>query len=381
MSGKLRVLTVFGTRPEAIKMAPVVRVLAAAADVDARVCITAQHREMLDQVLDLFAIVPDYDLNLMKRGQDLTDITVSVLQGLRSVLAEFQPDLLLVHGDTTTTLSASLAAYYQRIAVGHVEAGLRTGNIFSPWPEEINRKVAGTVARLHFAPTERSRANLLAENVPADHVHVTGNTVIDALRDIVARLEADETLSGELAARFGLDARKRMILVTGHRRESFGEGFERICAALAQIARRDDVEIVYPVHLNPNVKGPVEAHLGGVANIHLIAPQDYLPFVYLMHRSTLILTDSGGVQEEAPSLGKPVLVMRDTTERPEAVEAGTVRLVGTDAGLIVESVDRLLDDRTAYEAMSFAHNPYGDGQAAGRILSAIRQWRPEPAER
>jgi UDP-N-acetylglucosamine 2-epimerase (non-hydrolysing) len=381
MSGKLRVLTVFGTRPEAIKMAPVVRALAAAEDVDARVCITAQHREMLDQVLDLFAIVPDYDLNLMKPGQDLTDITVSALQGLRTVLAEFQPDLLLVHGDTTTTLSASLAAYYQRIAVGHVEAGLRTGNIFSPWPEEINRKVAGTVARLHFAPTERSRANLLAENVPADHVHVTGNTVIDALRDIVARLETDDALSGELAARFGLDAGKRMILVTGHRRESFGEGFERICAALAQIVRRDDVEIVYPVHLNPNVKGPVEAHLGGVANIHLIEPQDYLPFVYLMHRSTLILTDSGGVQEEAPSLGKPVLVMRDTTERPEAVEAGTVRLVGTDAGLIVESVDRLLDDRAAYETMSFAHNPYGDGQAAGRILSAIRQWRPEPAER
>ena len=381
MNRKLRILTVFGTRPEAIKMAPVVHALAAAADVDARVCITAQHREMLDQVLDLFAIVPDYDLNLMKPGQDLTDITVSVLQGLRSVLAEFQPDLLLVHGDTTTTLSASLAAYYQRIAVGHVEAGLRTGNIFSPWPEEVNRKVAGTVARLHFAPTERSRANLLAENVPTDHVHVTGNTVIDALRDIVARLETDDALSGELAARFGLDAGKRMILVTGHRRESFGEGFERICAALAQIARRDDVEIVYPVHLNPNVRRPVEAHLGGVANIHLIAPQDYLPFVYLMHRSTLILTDSGGVQEEAPSLGKPVLVMRDTTERPEAVEAGTVRLVGTDAGLIVESVDRLLDDRAAYEAMSFAHNPYGDGQAAGRILSAIRQWRPEPAER
>lgn len=381
MSGKLRVLTVFGTRPEAIKMAPVVRALAAAEDVDARVCITAQHREMLDQVLDLFAIVPDYDLNLMKPGQDLTDITVNALQGLRTVLAEFQPDLLLVHGDTTTTLSASLAAYYQRIAVGHVEAGLRTGNIFSPWPEEINRKVAGTVARLHFAPTERSRANLLAENVPADHVHVTGNTVIDALRDIVARLETDDALSGELAARFGLDAGKRMILVTGHRRESFGEGFGRICAALAKIARRDDVEIVYPVHLNPNVKGPVEAHLGGVANIHLIAPQDYLPFVYLMHRSTLILTDSGGVQEEAPSLGKPVLVMRDTTERPEAVEAGTVRLVGTDAGLIVESVDRLLDDRAAYETMSFAHNPYGDGQAAGRILSAIRQWRPESVER
>lgn len=381
MSRKLRVLTVFGTRPEAIKMAPVVRALAAAEDVDARVCITAQHREMLDQVLDLFAIVPDYDLNLMRPGQDLTDITVSVLQGLRTVLAKFQPDLLLVHGDTTTTLSASLAAYYQRIAVGHVEAGLRTGNIFSPWPEEINRKVAGTVARLHFAPTERSRANLLAENVPADHVHVTGNTVIDALRNIVARLETDDALSGELAARFGLDAGKRMILVTGHRRESFGEGFERICAALAQIARRDDVEVVYPVHLNPNVKGPVEAHLGGVANIRLIAPQDYQPFVYLMHRSTLILTDSGGVQEEAPSLGKPVLVMRDTTERPEAVEAGTVRLVGTDAGLIVASVDRLLDDRAAYEAMSFAHNPYGDGQSAGRILSAIRQWQREFAER
>lgn len=382
MGRRLRVLTAFGTRPEAIKMAPVVRALAAADDMDARVCITAQHREMLDQVLDLFAITPDYDLNLMKPGQDLTDITVSVLQGLRPILAEFQPDLLLVHGDTTTTLSASLAAYYRRIAVGHVEAGLRTGNILSPWPEEVNRKVAGTITRLHFAPTERSRANLLAENVPAADVHVTGNTVIDALQDVVARLETDTSLSAELAARFDLDAGKRMILVTGHRRESFGDGFERICAALARIARREDVEIVYPVHLNPNVKGPVEAHLGDVANVHLIAPQDYLPFVHLMHRSALILTDSGGVQEEAPSLGKPVLVMRDTTERPEAVEAGTVRLVGTDVDLIVESVDRLLDDRAAYEAMSFAHNPYGDGRAAGRILSAIRQWRSgiEPVE-
>jgi UDP-N-acetylglucosamine 2-epimerase (non-hydrolysing) len=371
MTDRLRVLSVFGTRPEAIKMAPVVRALAAAAHIDARVCVTAQHREMLDQVLGLFAITPDYDLNLMKPGQDLTDITSAVLQGLRPVLAEFQPQLLLVHGDTTTTLAASLAAYYGRVAVGHVEAGLRTGNIYSPWPEEINRRVAGALTTLHFAPTEGSRANLLAENVAESAIAVTGNTVIDALHSVVAMVENDP---GQFAAQFAFDPAKRMILVTGHRRESFGGGFDRICAALAQIAERDDVEIVYPVHLNPNVRGPVEAQLSGRANVHLIAPQDYLPFVWLMNRSTLILTDSGGVQEEAPSLGKPVLVMRDTTERPEAVAAGTVRLVGTDVAAIVGNVNDLLDNQAAYDAMSFAHNPYGDGNASQRILAAIDQW-------
>lgn len=352
-------------------MAPVVKVLAETDKIEARVCVTAQHREMLDQVLELFSIKPDYDLNLMKPGQDLTDITANVLEGLKPVLGEFRPNLVLVHGDTTTTLAASLAAYYQRIPVGHVEAGLRTGNILSPWPEEVNRKVAGSIARLHFAPTDRSRQNLLAENVPADHIHVTGNTVIDALQEVVSRIENDTVLAQDLATRIPLDPTRKMILVTGHRRESFGGGFERICGALRRTAQRQDVEIVYPVHLNPNVKGPVEALLSGLPNVHLIEPQDYLPFVYLMHRSTLILTDSGGVQEEAPSLGKPVLVMRDTTERPEAVEARTVRLVGTDEDLIVSSVEQLLDDQAAYEAMSFAHNPYGGGRAARRIVEAI----------
>jgi len=368
---KFRVLSVFGTRPEAIKMAPVVKRLSSAEWVEARVCVTAQHREMLDQVLSLFDIQPDFDLNLMKPGQDLTDITANVLLGLRPILTELEPDLVLVHGDTTTTLAASLAAYYHRIPVGHVEAGLRTGNILSPWPEEINRKVTGTITRLHFAPTAASRANLLAENVPDSHIFTTGNTVIDALQVVTMRIENDAALRAELASRFLLNDSRRLILVTGHRRESFGEGFDRICSALASIAQRSDVEIVYPVHLNPNVKRPVEEKLGHLSNVHLIPPQDYLPFVYLMHRSTLILTDSGGVQEEAPSLGKPVLVMRETTERPEAVEAGTVRLVGTEEGLIVSNVNRLLDDPVAYDSMSFAHNPYGDGQASQRILSAI----------
>lgn len=377
MPRSMRVLTVFGTRPEAIKMAPVVKALAATEQIEARVCVTAQHREMLDQVLDLFRIVPDYDLNLMKPGQDLTDITANVLHGLKPVLAEFAPDLVLVHGDTTTTLAASLAAYYQRVPVGHVEAGLRTGNILSPWPEEVNRKVAGAITRLHFAPTDRSRLNLLAENVPAEHIHVTGNTVIDALQEVVARIEKDPVLALDLAGRLPLDPTRRMILVTGHRRESFGGGFERICSALRRIAERVDVEIVYPVHLNPNVKGPVETLLSGLSNVHLIEPQDYLPFVYLMHRSTLILTDSGGVQEEAPSLGKPVLVMRDTTERPEAVDAGTVRLVGTDEDLIVSSVGHLLDEQAAYDAMSVAHNPYGDGLAAQRIIERILAYSNE----
>ena len=358
-------------------MAPVVRALALADDIDGRVCVTAQHREMLDQVLDLFAITPDYDLDLMRPGQGLEDITAGVLHALTPALDAFRPQLVLVHGDTTTTLAASLAAYYRKIPVGHVEAGLRTGNILSPWPEEVNRKVAGAIATLHFAPTEQSKQNLLAEAVSADAILVTGNTVIDALIDVVAKLDADKTQTEAFEQKFGLDPTKRMILVTGHRRESFGDGFVRICDALAALAARDDVEIVYPVHLNPNVKGPVEEKLSSFSNVHLIPPQEYLPFVYLMSRAAVILTDSGGVQEEAPSLGKPVLVMRETTERPEAVDAGTVKLVGTDTALIVAEVTRLLDDKAAYEAMSFAHNPYGDGKAVDRILSRIRQYAAE----
>jgi UDP-N-acetylglucosamine 2-epimerase (non-hydrolysing) len=329
---------------------------------------------MLDQVLDLFAIAPDHDLDLMKPGQGLHEITSAALNGLRGVIERESPDLVLVHGDTTTTLAASLAAYYARIPLGHVEAGLRTRDIYSPWPEEVNRKVAGAIARLHFAPTQASRANLLRESVPDDHIVVTGNTVIDALIEVVAKLEADADLSTALDARFGLDPDRRTILVTGHRRESFGAGFEQICAALAKLAQRGDCQIVYPVHLNPNVKGPVEALLGANAAVRLIEPQDYLPFVHLMRRAHIILTDSGGVQEEAPSLGKPVLVMRETTERPEAIEAGTVRLVGTDPALIVREAMRLLDDQGAHEAMARAHNPYGDGLAAGRIREAIAQF-------
>lgn len=376
----LRVLSVFGTRPEAIKMAPVVKALAAAEDVEARVCVTGQHREMLDQVLALFRIVPDYDLAIMQQGQTLGDVTSAVLKGLDSVLAEFRPDIVLVHGDTTTTLAASLAAYYRQAPVGHVEAGLRTGNIYSPWPEEINRKVTGSIAELHFAPTSQSRANLRREGVPDAQIIVTGNTVIDALQDVVKLIDEDATLSAGLADHFGAaiapdNGNRRMILVTGHRRESFGDGFERICEALARLSEQPNVDIVYPVHLNPNVKEPVERLLGGRDNIHLIPPQDYLPFVYLMSRATLIITDSGGVQEEAPSLGKPVLVMRDTTERPEAVEAGTVKLVGTDVETIVASAMELLENPQAYAGMSRAHNPYGDGLAAERILGALRVWK------
>jgi UDP-N-acetylglucosamine 2-epimerase (non-hydrolysing) len=376
---KLKTLCIFGTRPEAIKMAPVVKALAAAEGIEARVCVTAQHREMLDQVLALFSIRPDYDLNLMRPGQGLHEITAGVLAGLKPVLEDFRPDLVLVHGDTTTTLAASLAAYYAQIPVGHVEAGLRTGNIYSPWPEEVNRKVTSAITRMHFAPTAQAQGNLLAEGVQAAHITVTGNTVIDALHDAVAMIEADAALAARLDGEFALDPARRLVLVTGHRRESFGGGFERICEALADLARRDDVEIVYPVHLNPNVRGPVNRILGAAPNIRLIAPQDYLPFVYLMRRATIILTDSGGVQEEAPSLGKPVLVMRETTERPEAVEAGTVRLVGTDTARIVAEATGLLDSRTAYEAMSFAHNPYGDGKATARIIDTIRSWHADSA--
>jgi len=370
----LKVLTVFGTRPEAIKMAPVVRALVNASGVEVKVCVTAQHRQMLDQVLDLFSITPDFDLNLMTPGQDLTDITAKVLTGMREVLRTWRPDYVLVHGDTTTTFATSLAAYYERIPVGHVEAGLRTGNIYSPWPEEVNRCLTGVVAALHFAPTEHAKRNLLNEGVREDAICVTGNTVVDALLDVVQRLKSDTALARQLDSQFSfLNAGKRLILVTGHRRENFGSGFENICAALTEISHWPDVEVVYPVHLNPNVQEPVNRILKGNPNVHLIAPVDYLPFVYLMNRATILLTDSGGIQEEAPSLGKPVLVMRDTTERPEAVAAGTVRLVGTTAGSIVNGIRRLLDDSVEYARMSGANNPYGDGTSASQIVSFLRE--------
>lgn len=374
-----KILSVFGTRPEAIKMAPVVKLLEQAGDMESRVCVTGQHREMLDQVLQLFAIEPDYDLNLMRAGQSLVDITNGVLSGLDEVLGAYRPDLVLVHGDTTTTFVASLASYYRQVAVGHVEAGLRTGNIYSPWPEELNRKLTGSIARLHFAPTAQARDNLVAENIDPDNILITGNTVIDALKHAVGLLEDDQPLMSQFASRFGLDPAKRMVLVTGHRRESFGSGFQRICDALSGLAERQDLEIVYPVHLNPNVRAPVTERLAHLPNVHLIEPVEYLPFVYLMSKSALILTDSGGVQEEAPSLGKPVLVMRDTTERPEAVAAGTVKLVGTDASQIMREAFQLLDDMQAYERMSVAHNPYGDGLAASRIVEAIRQFAQNAA--
>ena len=366
-----KVLLVFGTRPEAIKMAPVYKELKCAQKVQVKVAVTGQHREMLDQVLKLFDIKPDYDLKVMKPGQGLTEITAAVLTRLKPVLEEFEPDLLLVHGDTTTTLSASLAAYYQHIPVGHVEAGLRTGNIYSPWPEEINRRLTAPIAQLHFAPTEKAAENLKSEDISVDQIAITGNTVIDALLEVVAKLENDQSQSVAFDKQFGIDPTKRLILVTGHRRESFGGGFNRICSAISNLVKREDVQIIYPVHLNPNVKNPVESSLGELERVKLIAPQDYLPFVHLMRRSDIILTDSGGVQEEAPSLGKPVLVMRDTTERPEAVDAGTVKLVGTDDELIVKATAQLLDDPADYETMSKAHNPYGDGNASARILKAI----------
>lgn len=368
----MKVLSVFGTRPEAIKMAPVVKALAANPAFEAKVCVTAQHRQMLDQVLDIFDIKPDFDLNLMKPAQDLSDITSNVLLGMREVYKQWLPDIILVHGDTTTTLAASLSAYYAKVKVGHVEAGLRTGNKFAPWPEEINRRITGVLADIHFAPTPKAQANLLAEGVKANTVHVTGNTVIDALLDVVHRVRTDDLLKTRFERQFDyIDASKRLILVTGHRRENFGVGFENICHALAQLAQRGDVQVVYPVHLNPNVQEPVRRILGNVENVKLIEPQDYLPFIYLMDRSALLITDSGGVQEEAPSLGKPVLVMRDTTERPEAVDAGTVKLVGTDLAAIVNEAQHLLDDQKAYDAMAHAHNPYGDGLAAQRIQQIL----------
>ncbi|MWV55115.1 non-hydrolyzing UDP-N-acetylglucosamine 2-epimerase [Chlorobium phaeovibrioides] len=390
---KTKVLIVFGTRPEAIKMAPLVKEFARHADVfETVVAVTGQHREMLDQVLGLFGIVPRYDLNIMKQGQDLYDITSRVLLGMRDVLEAARPDYVFVHGDTTTSTATALAAFYQTIPVAHIEAGLRTRNIYSPWPEEMNRQVTGRIASLHFAPTALSRENLLQEHVADDRIWVTGNTVIDALNWVVEKIGADRDMERQVLeelASFGLSEElvrgwngrasgsgRRLVLMTGHRRENFGEGFMGICNAVADLAGRyPSVDFVYPMHLNPNVRKPIREVFGdgsGFGNVYFIEPLEYLPFVYLMNRSYLVLTDSGGIQEEAPGLGKPVLVMRDTTERPEAVEAGTVRLVGTDRMVIALEVARLLDDGGHYERMSRASNPYGDGKACERVVGVVK---------
>lgn len=379
-----KILLVFGTRPEAIKMAPLVHEFKKHPEqFETLVCVTGQHREMLDQVLELFQIVPDVDLNIMKSGQDLYDVTSRVLVGMRDVLKELAPDVVLVHGDTTTSMAAALAAFYQQVPVGHVEAGLRTGNIYSPWPEEMNRLMTGRIATYHFSPTPLSRQNLLKENVNADQIVVTGNTVIDALHWVVNKIHSEQGLQRELhdsILRFGYDTDrlakgKRLVLITGHRRENFGEGFLNICHAIKTLSMRyPEVDFVYPVHLNPNVRKPVIEILGdGSENVFLIDPLQYLPFVYLMERSYLILTDSGGIQEEAPGLGKPVLVMRNTTERPEAVEAGTVLLVGTVRETIESSVSELLEDKVLYNKMSQAQNPYGDGCACQRIVAFLNR--------
>ena len=368
-----KIMVVFGTRPEAIKMAPLVQGLMNNKKVTVKVCVTAQHREMLDQVLDLFEICPDYDLDLMTKGQSPQEVISSILSDLRLILKDFSPDLILVHGDTATTLAASIAAYYEKISLGHVEAGLRTGNLYSPWPEEANRKLVSVLTKYHFAPTESSKINLINEGYDKDSIFVTGNTVIDALFFVKKKLTEDNVLGLELDRKFAfLDCNKKLILVTGHRRESFGEGFESICKALLKIIEsHHDVEVLYPVHLNPKVQEPVRRILGEKKGIHLIEPQHYLEFVYLMNRSYLILTDSGGIQEEAPSLGKPVLVMRDKTERPEAISAGTVKLVGTNKNSIVNNVSTLLTSREEYSRMSFAHNPYGDGTSTEKIIKLI----------
>ena len=374
-------MVVFGTRPEAIKMAPVISALRTRPGIQTLVAVTAQHRLMLDQVLELFGIVPDDDLNLMRANQGLPDLFSRILTGMSEVIARRKPDLVLVHGDTSTTLAAAMAAFYARVPVGHVEAGLRTGNMNAPWPEEMNRRLVTPLAQLHFAPTIGARDNLLAEGVEESQIRVTGNTVVDALLQSVAQIQEDQALAAKLDSSlptFGLS--RRLVLVTGHRRESFGEGFENICRALGRIAELDDVEVVYPVHLNPNVQIPVRRLLGGRANVHLIAPIDYLPFVQLMRRASLIITDSGGIQEEAPTLGKPVLVMRDVSERPEAVVAGTARLVGTNPDTIYEAVQELLQSPTEYAAMASARNPYGDGLAAARIVEHIEACRTTGAK-
>lgn len=387
------IMLVFGTRPEAIKMAPLVKKFQEQSDrIETVVCVTGQHRQMLDQVLNLFGIKPDFDLNIMKTGQDLYDVTSRVLLGMRDVLKEARPDVVLVHGDTTTSTAAALAAFYQQIPVGHVEAGLRTHNIYSPWPEEMNRLITGRIASFHFAPTPLSRKNLMREAIPDQQILVTGNTVIDALYWVVDKIKQDQTLDAQLAnilkeAGYDvdrLDGGRRLVLITGHRRENFGEGFIHMCTAIRDLANRyPNVDFVYPMHLNPNVRRPIQQVFEGLdslssgegwgeaGNLFFIEPLEYLSFVYLMEKSTIVLTDSGGIQEEAPGLGKPVLVMRDTTERPEALDAGTVKLVGTDYDKIVSEVSLLLDDSQAYAAMSQAVNPYGDGEACGRIVNAL----------
>lgn len=381
-----KVMLVFGTRPEAIKMAPLVKEFQRyAEEFDTVVCVSGQHRELLDQVLSIFDIVPDYDLHVMKQGQDLYDITSRVLLGMRDVLRESKPDVVLVHGDTTTSMAAALAAFYQQIPVGHVEAGLRTHNIYSPWPEEMNRLITGRIATYNFAPTQLSRQNLLNEAVKDDSIFVTGNTVIDALHWVVDKIREEKTLSQSLAEelrRGGYDTSrladgKKLVLITGHRRENFGEGFLQMCRAIKTLTERyPEVDFVYPMHLNPNVRKPIHEVFGekldGLKNMFFIEPLEYLCFVFLMEKAHIVLTDSGGIQEEAPGLGKPVLVMRDTTERPEAVEAGTVRLVGTDYDAIVDNVSTLLDNQDVYNRMSQAVNPYGDGYACSRIVEALR---------
>lgn len=371
----MKILVVFGTRPEAIKMAPLVKHLESDAYFDVGVCITAQHRQMLDKVLDLFSIEPDYDLNVMQPGQSLTELTARIIQGMEPVLHDFQPDMVLVHGDTSTTFCASLACYYQQIPIGHVEAGLRTGDLYSPWPEEANRKLTGAIAKYHFSPTEKARQNLLDENIDSQKILVTGNTVIDALLYAKNKIDADSSMLAESFHKFFpmLDETRRVVLVTGHRRENFGQGFEQLCEALQKIALAyPSCDIVYPVHLNPNVQEPVNRLIGDIDNIYLIPPVDYLPFVYLMMHAKIILTDSGGIQEEAPSLGKPVLVTRNTTERPEALEAGTVKLVGTSPDRIMEEVSNLLENNGYYNEVAFAHNPYGDGAACDRIVKFLK---------
>ncbi len=380
MNLKKKILIVFGTRPEAIKMAPLVKAFENyQSDFETKVCVTAQHREMLDQVLDIFEIDPAYDLDLMKKDQDLYDVTSNILGSFKKVLDDFSPDLVLVHGDTTTTFSVSLSCYYKKIAVGHVEAGLRTGNIYSPWPEEVNRKLTGAIANYHFAPTEKSKENLLKENVEINDILVTGNTVVDALFLALKKIDENQSLKDklvsetvELLPNVNLDEDK-IVLITGHRRENFGEGFRNICGAIKELANKfKETTFVYPVHLNPNVKGPVNELLTGIPNVRLIAPLGYLSFIHLMSKSYLILTDSGGIQEEAPSLGKPVLVMRDTTERPEAVNAGTVKLVGTNKDLIIAEVSKLIEDAAYHAKMSNAVNPYGDGNACERIINHLK---------
>ena len=371
-----KVMVVFGTRPEAIKMAPVVKACTVRPELEVKVCVTAQHRQMLDQMMEIFGLSADFDLNVMAPDQTLGDVTCKVLKGMEGVFAQWKPDKVLVQGDTTTVMAAALAAFYHKIEVGHVEAGLRSGNIYSPWPEEMNRLIAGCLATQHYAPTPRSRDNLLREGKNPATVFTTGNTVIDSLHEAVRIMDADVALTARLAAQFPfLDPAKRLVLVTGHRRENFGEGFIHVCNAIARVAKREDVQVVYPMHMNPNVRKPVNAMLGGLPNVHLIEPLDYLSFLFMMRKSYLIMTDSGGVQEEAPSLGKPVIVMRDTTERPEAVDAGTVILAGTETKAMASAAERLLDDSAFYDRMAHAVNPYGDGKAAARIAEIVATGR------